>query len=174
MSDSQNTNSVFSTINRIQSEPKLFENDNFFIVSDAEPVVHGHLLVLSKENKHSFSDCVPELLASFLEGDFLKDIAGVDYYFIERGRASFCSSFDNFVHAHAHLVPVSAVGIINPSLSPITQHSHLITALNALKGCGEYLLWGRLSDPFFVANPLGVIEKRFIRKMLLHLKLHSQ
>ncbi len=50
-------NCIFCKIARGEiSEKKIYENDNFFSISDANPVVKGHSLVISKKHFETMLD----------------------------------------------------------------------------------------------------------------------
>ena len=49
------------------SSDRIFENDNFFSVSDVNPVVEGHSLVISKKHFETILDMPDSLGTEFLE-----------------------------------------------------------------------------------------------------------
>lgn len=85
------------------SSEKLFENENFIIIRDVNPVTDGHCLVIPKKHFDSFLD-----LDSKLYEDFLK----ITRNFVEGLNENFNLIINNgenagqvVKHLHMHVVP---------------------------------------------------------------------
>lgn len=46
---------------------KIFESENFLVISEISPKVEGHSLVISKKHYENFMELSPELYSEFLE-----------------------------------------------------------------------------------------------------------
>lgn len=87
---------------------KIYENDNFFSVPDANPVVDGHSLVISKKHFKTFLD-MPDSLGPELS-DCIKKTATI---LIDKTKAqgfnvvnnNFESAGQVVHHLHFHILP---------------------------------------------------------------------
>lgn len=151
---------------RILNERVISGNESFRIVEDRDPVVPGHLLLFTFSEAPSFADSDSEALCDFLEGQFSNLYAGRRYLLVERGRARFCSSFGNIIHAHGHLAPEDTCGRIHLETEKAWKFQCLRDAFRVLKGENEYLLLGQIGGNFQVVSPLHNKPKRLARMIL--------
>jgi len=87
---------------------KIYENDSFFSMPDAEPVIKGHSLVISKKHFATFLD-----LPVSLEGELLDAIKKTALILIKENKASgfnivnnnFKSAGQTVNHMHFHIFP---------------------------------------------------------------------
>jgi histidine triad (HIT) family protein len=91
----------------IEPEQIIYENRDFFIVFDINPMQAGHLLVVSKQHFMSISEVPQELLNELMTITqsvitVLEEQEGVDgtTFVINNGFV-----MDDGVHFHAHLMP---------------------------------------------------------------------
>jgi diadenosine tetraphosphate (Ap4A) HIT family hydrolase len=90
------------TVERILEEKSIFEDENIFVVEDANKITNSHLLVMSRENVSSFSDAenLIDLVGSFAK--CVEQLSAHDLFFFEKGRDAFCTSMGSHHHAHGH------------------------------------------------------------------------
>lgn len=156
-------------LTKIVFEPQLLENEFFGVVDDIEPITEGHYLFYSKKWLPSIADCdIPEVV-SFLENDFSKKIQKA-YAYLERGRASFCTSMNGVLHGHGHLVPVFAEDMSSAfPYGDIETYETLELAYKAVPKKGQYLLWGNLGNCFYLIKNVEQLPKRVIRNTVLNM-----
>lgn len=156
-------------IERIIFEEKLFENNHFCIVKDADPVAPGHLLLFTKESATCLADFdlfeLDKFLNNFME-IYAKYSKIHSFSLFERGRASFCSSFAGIKHAHAHLLPNLAANENYFKGGPVRIFSNLKEALKSVSKDSEYLLWGNIEGKYYLISPFSSNIKRIIRKTI--------
>jgi hypothetical protein len=147
---------------RILAEPAIFSGASFRIVEDKDPVAAGHLLLFATDSRASLADTDVLELCAFLT-EFQSHIRKSNKcVLVERGRASFCSSFDGVIHAHAHILECrDGIGWIGG-----TRFHNLAEALQQVGSSGEYLLMGYLGGEFEILYPFEAREKRVARRIL--------
>jgi diadenosine tetraphosphate (Ap4A) HIT family hydrolase len=162
-------------LDRILAEEAVFVDENVRIVRDRDPIAPNHLLVLSREPLKGFADGLPVSSAALEALQRHPSLAGGpldDWFVYERGRASFCTSGFTDVHAHMHMLPLSAFapGLLNELAANVGAEpcADLHAAWRRAAGeAGEYLIFGRATGPAFLrlggTAPLG---KRFVRRFL--------
>jgi hypothetical protein len=155
-------------IERIFREKPVIQNELFHIVNDIEPICNQHLLVFPKEEKKSYSEFnIQKILDLF---HFFKNEMGDNYYFFERGNVSFCTSFDGPVYAHMHMLKSDFFknNLIDNFLKETycNKCSTLEELFENIETNKEYLIFGKLSGPYYCASPFHSNQKRFIRKIL--------
>jgi len=151
-------------VRSILAETPICIDAHHVVVPDADPVVPGHLLLLSRTPLHSLAAGNPQRLELFLKQTFALTCAA-PYLVLEHGHAGFCSSFGAFVHAHAHLVPCDSVESVTFPSSRVLHFNTLAQALEAVAPGTEYLLWGESSGPAsLILQPS--LPKRAIRNEL--------
>jgi diadenosine tetraphosphate (Ap4A) HIT family hydrolase len=133
--------SVDQFLERIGSETPVFRSETFVAVHDREPIVSGHLLLVSRIRYPSMADLPPFTWPAFL--DALIALGGAYAYF-EHGRRGLCIAESADAHAHAHVVPL----LDSPTfeLGPVQESSDVTAAYEIVPAGSEYLLWGRLDD----------------------------
>jgi diadenosine tetraphosphate (Ap4A) HIT family hydrolase len=162
-------------INRIAAESAVFENELLRVVSDREPIVDGHLLVVARASAQGFADApkvCDSLLSALNTDDVIRRHTGGEWFFYERGRARFCTSGFTGIHAHGHILPLK-------SLKPLTVEEMVIetdaTKCASLTDAwaqariseGEYLVFGTSAgDAFVVHRGHRSADKRFLRNFL--------
>lgn len=157
-------------IKRIMLECPVYENDDFKVVHDRNPIVDNHLLVVSK---HSFT--------SMADNDNLKEKYNLlfselkqkkiitNFVLVERGRAKFCTSGFTSSHAHAHIIPTESINenVIDSFKTKINACSEndLDIVLDILrKSNNEYLLLINNLEIYFQILPENhAFEKQLIR-----------
>ena len=150
-------------LTRIIYEPQLIENDNFGIVADIDPIVPKHYLFYTKKQFPSIADCDTAAAADFIEKRFLS-LVGEPYAYLERGRASFCTSMNGVLHGHGHMVPVFSEYL--SGLFPYGEEKCFPSLKAAYAACGiegQYLLWGNLGGCFYLIQHVEQMPKRTIR-----------
>ena len=170
-SEAGNPNPLDPLLAKILSEPCFCEDADYVVVADREPIVPGHYLLLSKGSRRSLALTDQEALLSFLYREF-DSLVSCDYSFFEHGHGSFCSTFGNVVHAHAHLIPSSSIGGVSFPYGLRTAHLSLSLALNSAPSQSEYLLWGALRGKAnLIVN--AELPKRAVRNELERVKLKA-
>lgn len=165
-------------IKRIMREESLYEDDDFKVVYDREPITNNHLLVLSK---HPFTSMIEnEDLSSKYEKMFmyLKSQKIIDnFILIERGRAKFCTSGFTDSHAHAHILPIQSLksDVINSFVERISANK-MPTIEEAIKlaknSDNEYIMLLKDDDVFLRIMPDNTsVEKQLIRNFFNSNKL---
>jgi len=157
-------------ISRIRRESALFVDEWVRVVLDCDPIVPGHLLVLSEQDVKSFADSGAEASLASLLDNKVASLPPGPWIFVERGRACFCTSGFTNIHAHGHLLPVGrfdkrAIDEFAAELGA-TRYESLSDALKAARRCdGEYVLVGASNEATYVCVlPNGIsFEKRQIR-----------
>jgi histidine triad (HIT) family protein len=100
---------VFCKISRKEIDvPRIYENDNFFSISDAHPQVEGHSLVISKKHFETALD-----MPSTLGQELLDCIKETAFILMEKHKAEgFNILSNNFEvagqsvkHVHFHVMP---------------------------------------------------------------------
>jgi len=151
-------------IENILKETPLCEDSEFVVVKDAKPVTEDHYLLVTRRPLRSLADTDSYRLESFLMHDFVEACLR-EYIILEHGHGQFCSTLGDFVHAHAHLVPMSAFNVIDFQYGPSVSYDSLAAALKSVPTNCEYLLWGRLGATInIIVGP--EMPKRAIRMQL--------
>ena len=151
---------------RLFVEQRLYDDDLFFVVRDAEPVVPEHLLIISKLPIASLADAPHGAV-----GEAVKRAAATlqldGVWLFERGRAPFCTTMGADHRAHGHLVP-STMG---SSVTFPVASSVFADIDSGLAGArtlrGQYLLWGGCAGPIRLATVAETTEKRLVRHALV-------
>ena len=156
-------------IARICKESFFYADSCIRVVADRDPIVPGHLLLLAEAQIRGLADGgYEETFKPLLEGQ----IPGVPkhWIFVERGRASFCTSGFTDSHAHAHILP--AVGIKNGAFDEFVsrvgaeRQESLEKAFENAHGVdGEYYLLANSNGEVYLRTspPKHTLEKRLIR-----------
>lgn len=159
-------------INRILSEPAIYEDNEFKVVLDKDEIVQGHLLLITKEPYTSLTeiDNLEEKLMQ-IKAYLLDNKTIGEYLLIERGRARFCTSGFTDSHAHAHLLPLDKLSknALTSFLNKIKakESKNLFKTIEiAKKSKNEYiLLIENLEHSHLLLLPDNTsVEKQFIRK----------
>jgi diadenosine tetraphosphate (Ap4A) HIT family hydrolase len=161
---------MHTVIDRIFKEKAVTENKFFHIVDDIEPVCADHFLLLPKNQKESFIDLSSQEFLEFNKISVLLE-RNENRLFFEKGRSSFCTSFNGPHYGHCHVVPsyLFEENIIKKIIHGFQpeKFNTIEDASNVHSGSDyEYLMFGYLSGPIFFKRNFGKIEKRFIRKFL--------
>ena len=90
------------------SSEKIYENDNFFSILDANPVVEGHSLVISKKHFENIFEISDELLGEMnivckKIANLLKKKFGINS--VNLLNASGKAAQQSVFHIHYHVVP---------------------------------------------------------------------
>ncbi len=161
-------------IKRIMSEPPVFKDDNFRVVYDRDPITKNHLLVVANAGLHGFSE-----LREFSDLDILLKCRPIgeafnsqEWIFLERGRARFCTSGFTDKRAHGHLLPAEAfVPSLICDLAEATEAKYFESLQSALQEAraadGEYLLFSKNGESYYLATAFDRAEKRFLRRFLV-------
>ncbi|MFW5846771.1 MAG: HIT family protein [Nanoarchaeota archaeon] len=107
--EKQNQECVFCKISKgeIPAE-KILENDNFFIINDANPVVEGHCLVISKKHYKNIFNLPADLgseLISLIKEQSLKLIKEGKAEGIKIVQNNGKSAGQSVQHVHFHIIP---------------------------------------------------------------------
>lgn len=112
--------SIFTRIiNREIPGHIIAEDDKFIAFLDVMPLVHGHVLVVPKQETDYIFDLDDETLSGLYV--FAKKVAAAQRKVISCKRIGIAVIGLEVPHAHVHLVPMSSVGDINftqPKLKP--------------------------------------------------------
>ncbi|MDR0683225.1 MAG: hypothetical protein LBG15_15505 [Dysgonamonadaceae bacterium] len=165
-------NNIF--LDNIIKEERLCFNDDFSIVRDKYPVINGHYLLFPNHESRSLADCNIGSVMNFIDNTFSNTFVAKKYMLFERGRANFCTSVDGVIHAHAHLFDISDEYGDIFHLPDTKFYNTLEDALRGISPEGQYLLWGRFYQGFFVSQPIENIKKRLIRNTVGQLKEKSR
>ena len=92
-----------SIIDKIFNEEPLVQNESFHIVKDKNPICPLHLMAFHKERPKSLSLVQNETFNRLLES--IHQFYNNDFYFFERGNASFCTSISETTCSHIHFLP---------------------------------------------------------------------
>lgn len=100
---------IFCGISRgkINSE-RIFENENFFSIFDANPKIEGHCLIISKKHFENSLDLPATLGTEFLDcikNTFLKITIGKNFSGFNILQNNFESAGQVVKHFHIHLLP---------------------------------------------------------------------
>jgi histidine triad (HIT) family protein len=98
------------------------ENDKYIAFLDVMPLVHGHVLVVPKQEVDYIFDLDDATLSGL--SVFAKRVAGAIKKAIPCKRIGIAVIGLEVPHAHVHLVPMNSVGDINftqPKLKPSTE-----------------------------------------------------
>lgn len=99
---------IFCKISKEDSEEKILESDNFFVIKDINPRTEGHSMVIPREHYQTLLDVPDSLLGEFLEVvkktgfKLLKDTESKGFNLIMN---NFSVSGQVVEHAHLHVVP---------------------------------------------------------------------
>ena len=102
-------NCIFCKISKGEiSAERIYENDNFFSISDANPVVEGHSLVISRQHFENFLD-----MPSSLGPELLDCIKKTSTKLMEKYKAGGFNVVNNnfepagqiVKHVHFHIIP---------------------------------------------------------------------
>ncbi len=158
---------------RIETETQVVKSNDYYVVRDVEPICPNHLLLLSKHRVPSLADDpgakkLPELLKG------ISSLINVrEWFLLERGRASFCTSGFTCNHAHAHFVPKTFFKddllLMLVSGGDPVRYPDLSSALHeASLRQDEYLLFGSEEDGYFLEIPSPRVsrKRRLIRNIL--------
>lgn len=159
-------------IEKIFKEHPLLENKEFHIVNDINPICEDHWLVFPKNKVDSFAHCSKESLAHLF--DELKSHLKENFYFFERGNVAFCTSFNEKIYAHIHILPIYCFGPdlireLNQKLDG-TQLREL-SEFSQINYIGEYLLYGEWEKEMYIKSSFANPRKRFIREFLKEHKI---
>lgn len=112
--------SIFTRIiNREIPGHIIAEDDKFIAFLDVMPLVHGHVLVVPKQETDYIFDLDDETLSGLYV--FAKNVAAAQKKVIFCKRIGIAVIGLEVPHAHVHLVPMNSVGDINftqPKLKP--------------------------------------------------------
>jgi histidine triad (HIT) family protein len=115
--------SIFTRIiNREIPGHIVAENDKYIAFLDVMPLVHGHVLVVPKQEVDYIFDLDDATLSGL--SVFAKRVAGAIKKAIPCKRIGIAVIGLEVPHAHVHLVPMNSVGDINftqPKLKPSTE-----------------------------------------------------
>ena len=115
--------SIFTRIiNREIPGHIIAEDDKFIAFLDVMPLVHGHVLVVPKQEVDYIFDLDDATLSGLHV--FAKKIAGAIKKAVPCKRIGMAVIGLEVPHAHVHLVPMNSVGDINftqPKLKPSTE-----------------------------------------------------
>ena len=115
--------SIFTRIiNREIPGHIVAENDKYIAFLDVMPLVHGHVLVVPKQEVDYIFDMDDATLSGL--SVFAKRVAGAIKKAIPCKRIGIAVIGLEVPHAHVHLVPMNSVGDINftqPKLKPSTE-----------------------------------------------------
>ena len=90
---------------------KIAENERFFAFLDIAPLVHGHVLVVPKEETDNLFDVEDALLSEWLV--FAKPIAKAIEKAFPCNRCGISVIGLEVPHAHLHLVPINSADDLN-------------------------------------------------------------
>jgi histidine triad (HIT) family protein len=118
-----NMASIFTRIiNREIPGHIVAENDKYIAFLDVMPLVHGHVLVVPKQEVDYIFDLDDTTLSGL--SLFAKQVAGAIKKAVPCKRIGIAVVGLEVPHAHVHLVPMNSVGDINftqPKLKPSTE-----------------------------------------------------
>jgi histidine triad (HIT) family protein len=104
--------SVFSKIIKGEIPSyKIAEDNDFFAFLDIAPMVHGHVLVVPKQETDKIFDLPPELLSKMLV--FAQPIAKAIEKVFPCKRCGISVVGLEVPHAHMHLVPIRSADDLN-------------------------------------------------------------
>ncbi|MDR0681147.1 MAG: helix-turn-helix domain-containing protein [Dysgonamonadaceae bacterium] len=157
-------------IKRIMSEQSVYEDEDFKVVHDRNPIVENHLLVISKHPYTSMIDNKDLCSKYKLLFKNLMDKKLIDnFILVERGRAQFCTSGFTNSHAHAHFLPLDSfkeniIGLFVEK-TKCQKTNTLEKATNILKRSkNEYILLMKEEEIYISILPKGQsYEKQLIR-----------
>ena len=150
-------------LEKIILEEKMCYNSKFSVVKDADPIIDNHFLLFPNFEAFSLADVNADDVINFLNTSLSQYLGNRKYMLLERGRASFCTSLDGIIHAHAHIVPTVENVEELFDLTGINVHENILDALNSILPDEQYLLWGQLDGKFYTVQPLLDVPKRIIR-----------
>jgi hypothetical protein len=162
-------NATPDAISRIMREKSLWFSKDLHVVSDRNPIVNEHYLVVAKSLAHSFadSDCKQSLDMLFQGGG---PFSNQRWILVERGRASFCTSKFGSSHAHAHLIPEEkfAKSVVDEFANQLeaTRYYSLSEALGAarISHCEYFVARAPNGIAFLKLISQGtIIQKQLIR-----------
>lgn len=90
---------------------KIAENEKFYAFLDISPMVHGHVLVVPKQETDKIFDLPEEILAEMLV--FAKPIAKAIEAAFHCKRCGISVVGLEVPHAHMHLVPINSADDLN-------------------------------------------------------------
>ncbi|NMM50722.1 HIT family protein [Marinigracilibium pacificum] len=112
--------SIFTKIiNREIPGHIVAEDDNFIAILDIMPLVHGHVLVIPKQEVDYIFDLDDETYAGLMQ--FAKKVAGGVKKAVPCKRIGVAVIGLEVPHVHVHLVPMNSMGDINfsrPKMEP--------------------------------------------------------
>ncbi|KKT61324.1 MAG: hypothetical protein UW55_C0033G0005 [Candidatus Giovannonibacteria bacterium GW2011_GWA2_44_26] len=137
------------------------------LVSDAHPVVFGHLLGVSERHHLSFGEVnvgtLVNLRSKIIETS--KHLATIKprVVLFERGNKTINKSGKPSVdHAHFHLIPTEDV---RPHLPATKRNASFLDLPNYISECSYYFYWDIFDDVAYWGNAEDV-ESQFIRKIV--------
>lgn len=143
----------------------IYEWDNAYLVSDAHPVVPGHMLIVTKNHKLSFA----EMGAGALTAMTLKIIAvsklllelGSNVVLFEHGNKTLNTSGKPSIdHAHFHLIPTTDISY----LLPVSKQKAKFLDLPSYLIEGSYYFYWDIFNNVAYWGKASEIEPQFIRK----------
>lgn len=148
-------------INKIFNEPTVFENSNFQVVYDEYRICPNHILAFSKKQHKGFNSHSLDEANDLIES--VKDYYNQEFYFFERGNASFCTSIDGPICSHLHFVPKE--NFTDNTLSDLvalTKADLLEQDVALPETTKEYFFFGDSNNKYFsILNSKP--QKRFLR-----------
>jgi len=136
-----------SIIDKIYEEESVLNDNIFHIVRDKHPICHNHLMAMSKKRvsgsaklEMEYHNQLFKKILHFYEGDF---------YFFERGNASFCTSLHEESCSHIHFIPSL---YFDPSLVSllIEETDKIGIAFEKIQNIeSEYFYFGCSTNSFF-------------------------
>ncbi|MEW6289030.1 MAG: PEP/pyruvate-binding domain-containing protein [Thermodesulfobacteriota bacterium] len=162
-------------IERILKESARYTDKEFHVVTDRNPIVKQHLLVVSKQDFASIADLpIHSSMVNLLEREEVRGL--YDYeplLFVEHGRAKFCTSEYTNCHAHGHILPLESFkqNIVKEFVesTKAVEFSSLTLALAAAReNPFEYLLLCINGGKTYLSSPIpkNAQRKRFFRTFL--------
>ncbi len=154
------------------AERMICEWDDAYVVSDANPIVFGHVLVVAKRHALSFGAMDPGTLSRLrnnilrFTSAVLRDI-GSRVILFERGNSSEnVSGVPSVDHAHFHLIPTRDLS----SLLPKTKRGGCFSELPAYLASGSYYFYWDIESNSAFWGESSKIESQFIRRTVAHVE----
>lgn len=143
------------------------EWEDAYVISDAYPVVPGHLLVVLKQHKLAFADLDNQSLRRIQKEikKLAKKLAPLSRNILafERGNAlENISSNPSVDHAHIHLLPSVSLESYLPRASTRVD----IGDFSRCRTEGNYYLYWNIADKYARIGPSCLIPSQYIRKTI--------
>lgn len=143
-------------------EYPLFEDDNFWIVCDAHPLIRGHILIIPKEHMPCMGALSKQLFSRFTELYKQVKVFINEYYgqlaVFEHGIIG-----QTVFHAHIHFLPFdNTIDSIIPEADLLREINSIDQLKTEFEQCGKYLYTEINNRKWLVDSSLGY--PRFFRE----------